>query len=247
MKLRSPIKLAWLRFTSCSGCQLTLLNAEEAMAGLSTAVELHEFPLASSACGEKGLFDVALVEGSLTSPSQIKRLLSLRRKADLLLAVGACTLTGGVNAMVKGDRRRAIASIYGKPGAEWETFPPLPAHHFVQVDGEIPGCPPEQQDLLETIAALLHGGAPGRQVMPVCMECRSNENRCLLEEDQAPCLGPITQAGCHALCPGLGVPCEGCRGVVPEANRDELSHLLMTAGLSEREIRHRLERFGESP
>lgn len=247
MKLQTPIKLAWLRFTSCSGCQLTLLNAEEAMAALATIVELHEFPLASSAFGTNNVFDVALVEGSLTSPAQIKRVLALRQKTGLLLAIGACALTGGVNAMVKEDRRRAIASIYGKPGAEWETFPPLPIHHFVQVDGEIPGCPPEQQELLETIAALLHGGAPGRQVMPVCMECRSDENRCLLEEDQAPCLGPITQAGCRALCPELGVPCEGCRGVVPEANRDELTRLFISAGLSEREISHRLERFGEQP
>ncbi len=244
MKFVPPIKLAWLRFTSCSGCQLTLLNNEDSLAELAHVVELHNFPLLSSACGNAEALDVALVEGSLTSPGEVERLLAIRRKSRLLVAVGACALTGGVNAMVKGERHKAMVSIYGKAGAEWDTFPPQPIHHFVKVDGQIPGCPPEPHELLQAIAAILHGGWPSHQVMPVCMECRINENRCLLEEDCAPCLGPITQAGCDALCPGLGVPCEGCRGVVPEANRDELYRLFITAGLSEQEIRHRLERFG---
>lgn len=246
MKFRIPIKLAWLRFTSCSGCQLTLVNCEASLAALSAVVELHKFPLVSSAWDKCEVVDVALIEGSLTSPAQVERLLAIRRNAGLLVAVGACALTGGVNAMVKGERSKAMVSIYGKPGAEWDTFPPQPVHHFVKVDGQIHGCPPEDHELLETIAALLHGGWPGRQVMPVCMECRINENRCLLEEDHAPCLGPVTRAGCHAMCPGIGVACEGCRGLVPEANREELCRLFIAAGLSEQDIRHRLERFGEA-
>ena len=247
MKLKAPIKLAWLRFTSCSGCQLTLVNCEASLAALSAVVDLHNFPLVSSASGKSVPVDIALVEGSLTSPAEVERLLAIRRKARLLVTVGACALTGGVNAMVSGDRRKAIASIYGESGAEWDTFPPQPVHHFVKVDWQIPGCPPERHELLETITAILHGGWPGRQVMPVCMECRINENRCLLEVDHAPCLGPVTRAGCDAMCPGIGVACEGCRGLVPEANRDELSRLFVAAGLSEHEIRHRLERFGEAP
>ena len=247
MKLKTPIRLAWHRFTSCSGCQLTLLNCEASFTALSTVVELNEFPLVSSACDQSEVVDVVLLEGSLTSPSEVKHLLAIRRRAKVLVAVGACALTGGVNAMVKIERRRAVESIYGQPGSAWETFPPQPVHHFVKVDGQIPGCPPERHELLESIAAILHGGWPGRQVMPVCMECRLHENRCLLEEDRAPCLGPVTLAGCRAMCPGIGVPCEGCRGLVAEANRDELCRLLIAAGLSEKDIRHRLERFGEEP
>lgn len=247
MKLKVPIKLAWIRFTSCSGCQLTLVNCESSLAALSAVVELHNFPLVSSACGNSVPVDIALVEGSLTSPVEVERLLTIRRRAGLLVTVGACALTGGINAMVHGDRLKSMASLYGESCAEWDTFPPQPVHHFVKVDGQIPGCPPERHELLETIAAILHGGWPGRQMMPVCMECRINENLCLLEADHAPCFGPVTRAGCHALCPGIGVPCEGCRGLVPEANRDELCRLFVAAGLSEHEIRHRLERFGEAP
>ena len=247
MRLKFPAKLAWLRFTSCSGCQLTLVDCETSLAVLADIAEFCNFSLISSAHGKDELVDIALVEGSLTSPAEVGRLLALRRKANLLVAVGACALTGGVNAMVKVDRTKVIASAYGKAGAEWDSFPPQPVSNFVKVDWQLPGCPPDGLELLAMLAAILQGGWPSHQVMPVCMECRINENRCLLDEDRAPCLGPITNSGCQALCPGLGVPCEGCRGMVPEANRDELFRLFVAAGLSEQEIRHRLERFGDSP
>lgn len=247
MKLKPPITLAWTRFTSCSGCQLMLLNCESSLAELAQVVVIREFPLATSTECKDEEIDVGLVEGSITTPSELERLLALRRKVNLLVAVGACALTGGVNSLVRGERRQAMTEVYAGPADEWNTFPPQGIEHFVKVDGQIPGCPPEQGELLNSIGALLHGGWPGHQVMPVCMECRINENPCLLERDCAPCLGPITLAGCNARCPSLGVPCEGCRGVVAEANRDELRRLFITAGLTEQDIRHRLERFGEAP
>jgi coenzyme F420-reducing hydrogenase gamma subunit len=244
MKLKSPFKVACVRFTSCSGCQLMLINCEYALAGLSEIVEFTNFPLVSSATEKNAQIDIALIEGSLSTPAEVEQLLALRRAARLLVAVGACALTGGVNTLIRGERSKAVNSVYGQCSVNWDTFPPQPVSNFVKVDGEIYGCPPERHELLESLGALLHGGWPGRQVMPVCMECRINENRCLLEEDSLPCLGPVTNAGCSARCPGFGIPCEGCRGEVAEANRDELSRLLIDVGVSTPEIRHRLERFG---
>lgn len=243
MKFAAPIRLSWVRFTSCSGCQLMLVNCESALAHLATVVVLDDFPLVSSARSAHGTVDIALVEGSLSTPAELVRLLALRRRARLLVAVGACALTGGVNALARKDRRDALAHVAGQPGAAWDTFPPQPVHHFVRVDWQIPGCPPERRELLEGLGALLHGGWPGRQLMPVCMECRCNEYRCLLTEERSPCLGPVTAAGCNAACPGVGVPCEGCRGAVAEANLDEMSRLLAESGCSWSEIRARLERF----
>ncbi len=239
-----PLKLSWVRFTSCSGCQLMLINCEASLAELTRMVELDTFHLISSTGDSREPVDIALVEGSLSTPSEIERLLAIRRKSMMLVAVGACALHGGINSLVKGDRRCCLARIYEEQSASWDTFPPQPVHNFVRVDWQIPGCPPERRELLESLGSILHGGWPGHQVMPVCMECRSNENRCLLTEDRAPCLGPITSAGCNASCPGLGVPCEGCRGVVPEANRGEMYRLLLETGLSVQEIQRRLERFG---
>jgi sulfhydrogenase subunit delta len=246
MKARPPVKLAWQRFTSCSGCQLMLVNCEPALADLAQVVRLDTFPLVSSSMDTGECFDIALVEGAVSTPEEIERLLALRRKSDLLVAVGACALSGGVNVLVKGDRRQSLSAVNGRASAGWDSFPPQPVARFVKVDWQIPGCPPERHELLNGIAAVLLGGWPGRQVMAVCMECRINENRCLLLEDRAPCLGPITSAGCNATCPGQGVPCEGCRGLMPEANREEMYRLLVDAGLSDLEIRHRLERFGEA-
>ena len=246
MKLKPPINLAWIRFTSCSGCQLILLNGESSLAELAQIVAIRDFPLASSTLAKNTEIDVGLVEGSITTPSELERLLAFRRKVHLLVAVGACALTAGVNSLVRGERRQAMTKVYAGQGDDWNTFPPQPVDHFVKVDGQIPGCPPEPGELLNSIGTLLNGGWAGHQVMPVCMECRVNENPCLLERDRAPCLGPITLAGCNARCPNLGVPCEGCRGVVAEANRDELCRLFLTAGLTDQEINHRLERFGET-
>ena len=246
MKLKPPINLAWIRFTSCSGCQLMLLNCEDSLAELAQVIAIRDFPIASSTEGKDAEIDIGLVEGSITTPSELERLLAFRRKAQLLVAVGACALTGGINSLIKGERRQAMAKVYAGQGDEWSSFPPQAVDHFVKVDGRISGCPPEKSELLNCLCALLHGGWPGHQVMPVCMECHINENPCLLERDRAPCLGPITLAGCNARCPNLGVPCEGCRGVVAEGNRDELCRLFLTAGLTDQEIRHRLDRFGET-
>jgi coenzyme F420-reducing hydrogenase gamma subunit len=213
---------------------------------LANLVEIDTFPLVSSSCGKHDIFDVALVEGALTTPAEIERLLALRRKSRFLMAVGACALKGGINTLAKGERRKPLTSVYGDQCTEWNMFPPQPIDHFVKVDWFIPGCPPERHELLQTFGALIHYGWPSRQVMAVCMECRINENRCLLLEDQGSCLGPVTQAGCNAICPGQGVPCEGCRGIMQEANRGEMYQLLIKAGFTDKEICHRLERFGEA-
>ncbi len=246
MKIKPPVTLSWIRFTSCSGCQLTLVNCETALTKLSHVVQICDFPLVSSSVCTAENIDIGLVEGSITTPEEVNNLLSFRRKVSHLVAVGACALTGGINSLDKGDRRHSLNNVYGRQVCEWDNFTPQPVRNFVKVDGEIQGCPPERHELLGVIAALLHGGRPGQQIMPVCMECRINETRCLMEEDHAPCLGLITQAGCHAKCPGLGVPCEGCRGLVAEANREELYRLFIATGLSDHDIRNRLERFGDT-
>lgn len=238
-----PIRMAYMRFTSCSGCQLMLLNCEEQLASLSMLISVHEFPLASSSSGTTGQIELALVEGSISTPDELTRLLDLRRRVKLLVAVGSCALSGGINSLVGGERAEAISGVYGQAQAGLHSFPPQPVHRFVTVDCQVPGCPPERHDLLEALCSMQYGGWPGRQVMPVCMECRILENRCLLMEDGLPCLGAVTQAGCRARCPSIGVTCEGCRGDVAEANHGEMFRLLLQTGLSERDAHRRLLRF----
>jgi sulfhydrogenase subunit delta len=184
-----------------------------------------------------------LVEGSISTPDELTRLLNLRRRVKLLVAVGSCALSGGINSLVAGERAEAINEVYGQVQAGLHSFPPQPVHRFVTVDCQVPGCPPERHDLLEALCSMHYGGWPGRQLMPVCMECRILENRCLLMENKLPCLGPVTLAGCRARCPSLGVVCEGCRGDVTEANHGEMFRLLLDTGLSESDAHRRMARF----
>lgn len=244
------LRLAYQRFTSCSGCQLTLLNCERQLPQLAEVLELVDFAMASSARDDGSHLGLVLIEGSISTSQQLQELLALRRRAARLVAVGACALSGGVNALAGGgaEREELCAGIYGPPASARQTFPPQPIARFVAVDLDLPGCPPEVEDYLRFFGALLRGGLPWQPSWPVCMECRQRENLCLLLEARQPCLGPVTQAGCAARCPSAGVLCEGCRGWVAEANRGEQFRLLLELGLSEGEIRARMGRFsGEEP
>lgn len=239
------LRIAWLRLTGCSGCQLSLLNAETELTVAAGHLELVAFPLVSSAAPDLHRIDVALVEGALSTPDEMQTLLELRRRAPFLIATGACALSGGIPALA-GDRRgERFSSVYGD-GKSCTSFPPQAVHCFVSVDLEIPGCPPEPGELLNALASATRGGLPETESAPVCFECRQHENLCLLFETSphAACLGPLTRSGCAARCPSQGVPCEGCRGPVPEARTAELLKLLEADGFATRELHARLERFG---
>ena len=238
-----PLKIGIAHFTGCSGCQLMLLNCEAELALLAERVVCLDASMLTSTRNERERFDLLLVEGSISSPAEQARLRELRERCQLLVAMGACALTGGINHFTSPARPAACTQVYGPVAERVETFPPQPVEAFVAVDARIPGCPPERHDFLDLFGALACGGQPAIRDIPVCMECRSREIRCLLEVDQLPCFGPVTIGGCNARCPSCGVPCEGCRGEVPEANRDELFRLLQEAKLSEAEIRSRSGRF----
>jgi coenzyme F420-reducing hydrogenase gamma subunit len=244
MRSEKPLRLAYVRFTSCCGCQLTFLNCERELARVAEEFEIVSFDMASSRPDDGGPLDAILVEGSISRPEELTSLLALRRRAKILVAVGACALTAGVNALAGGDRAPLCEEVYGETAAGKTTFPPQPLSLFVRVDLEIAGCPPERGEHLKTLGALLRGGLPSSlPEYAVCMECRQRENLCLLLEGKQPCLGPVTRAGCNALCPSFGVICEGCRGMVAEAGRGEEFRLLLELGLSEREVKARMQRF----
>ena len=244
----SRLDIGFAHFSSCSGCQLMLLNCETELPGLENMIRCIDFDMIDSRADRKGPFDLVLVEGSISLPRELDRLLELRQRAHRLVAVGACATTGGVNRFEVPPRLSAAKIVYDDEADDLAIFPPQPLHKFVVVDASIVGCPPERKDFLDLFGALLHGGWPVMREVPVCMECRIRENRCLLEQDGLACFGPVTRSGCEARCPSINVPCEGCRGEVAEANRDELCRLLLDTGLSGQELKSRAQRFagGES-
>ncbi len=239
---RPTIALAGL--TACSGCQLTLLNCEAELPELTKRCDIPYFPMGLTERSITGPFDMAFVEGAVSTPDDVEVLIKLRSRSRLLIAFGTCALWGGVAAMNNSDgRTNLLRTVYGSGGSELKSFNPQPFHRFVKVDFAITGCPPEKPELLATLAALLQGNFPVFPRYPVCTECHNRENRCLLIEDNELCLGPLIQAGCNARCPAVGIQCEGCRGPVTEANVAAEMELLLEKGFSREEIERRMRRF----
>lgn len=242
--MRKP-KIAVAGLTACSGCQLTLFNCEEQLPEITERFDFAHFPMAQTGAAAGESFDVALVEGAVSTPGDVATLFRLRNASRILVAFGTCALHGGVAAMnnLTSVRQELLHEVYGPGGEAIQSFAPGPFKNFVAVDFAITGCPPEKYDLLNLLGALLAGTLPPLPSYPVCTECRSRENLCLLLERDQLCLGPIIQGGCDARCPATGIPCEGCRGPVAEANVAQELELLLARGHSREEIERRMSRF----
>jgi len=215
---QKPI-VAFFGLTCCAGCQLEILNQEDKLLDILRAIELVQFRMGSSATHD-GPYDICFVEGSVTNEAELEKLKELREKSKVLVAMGACATTGGVNAIRNGLNIEELKqSVYGD-ASHIKTLPEiLPLKKYVKVEFELQGCPINGEEFVELVKALLSGSTPREKNYPVCVECRLKENICLMKEGEL-CLGPITRAGCGALCPSVGFPCEGCWGPVPQANVD---------------------------
>lgn len=238
-------KLAIAGLTACSGCQLTLLNCEEELPDIARLFDLVHFPMAESRSDPEAVYDVALVEGAVSTPEDVATLFRLRNSSRLLVAFGTCALHGGVAAMNNQSctREELLLKVYGEEAVSRESFNPARLENFVAVDFCVTGCPPEKHEVIALLTALLAGTLPPFPCYPVCIECRSRENLCLLLEKGELCLGPIVQGGCNARCPATGIVCEGCRGPVREANIAQEMELLLERGFDREEIERRMSRF----
>lgn len=238
------LKLAIAGLTACSGCQLTLLNCESELAEILELFEFSFFPFACSPAAVASEYDAALIEGCVSMPHEVELLLALRARSRQLIAVGSCAVWGGVAALKNGEDRQLLRQqVYGTSAVAGRSSEPQPLDAIIKVDAVISGCPPEKEELLGLLAGLLRGALPTPLCHPVCADCRIKENLCLLTERAALCLGPLTLGGCGARCPSLGVPCEGCRGPVAEANLPEALEIYRQEGHERKTVYERLRRF----
>jgi len=229
-------KLAVWKFASCDGCQLTLLDCEDELLAVAAQVELAHFPEATRA-HVAGPYDLSLVEGSITTAHDARRLQQVRRSSRKLVAIGACATAGGIQGLRNFARvQDYIPLVYAHPEyiSTLETSTPLSAH--VKVDFELRGCPISKAHLLELITALLHGRRPNILPHSVCLECKLKGNICVLAAHGTPCLGPVTHAGCGALCPTYRRGCYGCFGPKETPHPPSLSRRLRQLGLQDGEI-----------
>lgn len=224
-------KIAFFDFTSCEGCQLTVVDSLQTHPELLEVVEIVQFREAMSEKGDD--YQIAFIEGSCTRPSDQERLRAIRERAALVIALGACAHLGGINA-IRGrqsldDVRR---SVYGDRADWYETGPVLPIEDVIPIDGFIPGCPINGEEFVRIVKQLLQGRNPQLPDYPVCVDCKLRENVCLYLRGRT-CLGPIIRAGCGAICPTYGNSCEGCRGLIPNPNLESLRAVLLEHGVSE--------------
>ncbi len=227
---RKP-RLGVFKFASCDGCQLTLLDCEDELLAVADAVEIAYFPEARRA-EDKGRYDLVLVEGSITTPQDAGRILAIRRRARTLVTIGACATAGGIQALRNfADVREFTAAVYAHPEyiRTLATSTPIAAH--VPVDFELRGCPISKRQLLEVVGAFLAGRKPNVPDESVCLECKRAGNVCVMVAHGTPCLGPVTHAGCGAICPAFDRGCYGCYGPKETANAAALSAELAGLGM----------------
>ncbi len=229
-------KLAVWKFASCDGCQLSLLDCEDELLALAGAVEIAYFPEATRAV-VAGPYDLSLVEGSITTPHDAERIHHIRRVSKHLVAIGACATTGGIQALRNFGNVNAFAAlVYAHPSYIETLRVSTPIAHHVFVDFELQGCPVNKLQLLELVSAFLHDRRPNIPTDSVCTTCKRRGTVCVMVAAGTPCLGPVTQAGCGAICPAYGRGCFGCFGPVKTPNTAALSEQLAGAGMAEAEL-----------
>jgi coenzyme F420-reducing hydrogenase gamma subunit len=240
--MAAPTLAVW-KFASCDGCQLTLLNCEDELLALAGQVQIAYFPEATRGVVE-GPYDLSLVEGSITTADDAERIKAVRAQSRLLVTIGACATSGGVQALRNFvDVRELTSVVYARPDyiRTLDTSTPIAAH--VDVDGELPGCPVDHGQLLEVLTAAVQGRAPRLSDTSVCAECKARNNVCVAVAHGTPCLGPVTRSGCGALCPSYDRGCFGCFGPKENPNAASLAHRLSLLGMDERGVQRVFRTF----
>ena len=229
-RYRKRPKLAVWKFASCDGCQLSLLNCEDALLAVADRVEIAEFPEASRA-RIKGPYTLSLVEGSVTTPHDAQRIKLVRKQSKTLVTIGACATAGGIQALRNfRDVKEFTAAIYAQPQYIDTLATSTAIADHVPVDFELRGCPVNKHQLLEVINAFLNHRPADIASHSVCVECKLRGTVCIMVARQTPCLGPVTQAGCGAICPAYHRGCYGCFGPQDSANTHSISTAWLGAG-----------------
>ncbi len=236
-------KLAVWKFSSCDGCQLSLLDLEDELLALAGAVEIAYF-LEATRAKVDGPYDLSLVEGSITTPHDEERIKQVRAQSKALVTIGACATAGGIQALRNfADVKDFIAAVYARPDYIETLATSTAIADHVPVDFELRGCPVNKYELLEVVSAFAFGRKPAVPTHSVCLECKMRGNVCVTVAHGTPCLGPVTQAGCGALCPAYNRGCYGCFGPQDTPAMESMRKVLIAHGMDARDRQRILRTF----
>jgi coenzyme F420-reducing hydrogenase gamma subunit len=237
-----PTLAVW-KFSSCDGCQLSLLDVEDELLALADRVQIAHFLEASSAT-VAGPYDVSLVEGSVTTPEEAERIKEVRAASHALVTIGACATAGGIQALRNyAEIEDYVAAVYASPEYISTLATSTPIADHVDVDFELRGCPINKRQLLELVSAMLQRRRPSIATHSVCVECKSRGISCVMVSHGIPCLGPVTQAGCGAICPAYNRGCFGCFGPTETPNLAALEAWWRSLGVDEQGLQRALATF----
>ncbi len=230
MKKQRKPKLAIWKFSSCDGCQLSLLESEDELLAVAENIEIANFPEASRNV-VRGPYELSLVEGSITTPHDAERIHQVRRASKVLVTIGACATAGGIQALRNFKEVKEFTSIvYATPSYIDTLNKSTAIADHVFVDFELRGCPISKKQLVEVLSAFLNDRKPAIPTYSVCMECKRRGTVCTLVTQGPPCMGPVTQAGCDALCPSYQRGCFGCFGPKETPNTSSLASYWLGLG-----------------
>jgi len=230
-----PTLAVW-KFASCDGCQLTVLNLEDELLPLAGEIQIAHF-LEASRATVSGPYDLSLVEGSITTPEDAQRIREVRAASSTLVTIGACATSGGIQALRNfADVDDFLQIVYARPEYISTLENSTAVAENVPVDFELRGCPIDPGQLIEVVTAFLSRRRPNVRGHSVCVECKQRGNVCVMVAHGTPCLGPVTQAGCGALCPSYSRGCYGCFGPAETVNSPSLSSQFKELGMGEPDL-----------
>ncbi|MGM5487928.1 MAG: hypothetical protein ACQESG_03190 [Nanobdellota archaeon] len=239
----SKKKIGVYSFSSCSGCQIAILNLEDLLVDVLSKFDIRYFHLIQAKNKEEPV-DIAFIEGAITTAKQIEKLKKLRAMSTVLVAIGSCACTGGIPAMKNETSREKLQlEIYGKRRHHLSIQAQGIDKH-VNVDYYLRGCPLVKEEFVELVLSLLNGKEPYQRPYPVCTECRMKENACLLDQGEL-CLGALSYMGCGAPCPSQGQPCLACRGPNDDARLEAFIRLMESKKRSRKNIQEAFNLFVE--
>jgi coenzyme F420-reducing hydrogenase gamma subunit len=235
--MEKKVKVGVFKLTSCAGCQMVIVHLEDVLLEINKYASFEYFKMATSKNEEMRPVDIALVEGAVTTSEEIKELKKVRENSKVLVAVGSCATIGGIPSMKNELQQTELEKYVYKSIMSLASVKAYGLSEYITVDAYLYGCPIESEEFLQLMSNLLAGISPRFPAPTVCKECKIKGNRCLLVGEGKACLGPVTRAGCDALCPSNGYSCTGCRGPSLDPNPKALMKVLLDKGFSQEEIK----------
>ena len=240
--MKEKPKIAVFKFTGCAGCQLEFLHLEDVFLDLLELFDISYWVMLKRDNDERE-WDISLVEGGISTPEEIDEIKQIRKKSKFLIAFGDCAIEGCIPSIRNWiPQMEAEKQVYPDPSLIC-SMKVLGIGEYVKVDAILKGCPPHRDTILELLKSALLKIRPRLRKHPVCVECKFKDNECLITSKKIACMGPVTSAGCGAICPTLGRECEGCFGPMSNPNAAALADIFRDIGLSEEDIKRKFRKY----